>query len=734
MKQSRSYDTGNGFPDPNPNTEYNSVNGVRRTTRVGVGKGTDTMTMPCICGPVIVNGEHLICHCGCGNPQLVAPVSEDASVEQVGSEVDNSEGPESHSPDKSTKSTVKRTASRDANQKDSGGQMRQSETPKQRIQPGRSARKVEFSIQNYHLPDSSCHTGICYIDFESAHELGALKNPIGDDEDNNKELCVLVNELMNSQEAVENIRALFTPQALAAGGGTKFIVSHNAGNVCANGLEATINFGPGEVVSCYGGFGINFRERPKEDEVIPSDRKIVLDIQITKPCGEVVPQPSLLIGWERPELTNKFPLMRGHMINHACVPNCCIQLRPFTFNRRGFKYVIHVPVFCVCSDLKNGVKRGEELTTDYGDEMCMFSPFYKDEYQDVITKALAKQDLKDRENILRGVPKQFTAAELFDFLNGCSGSDCGCEDCAFASRNMRPRFCTTMMNLGPNDIDTTLVRKSVNYCDTDVANPKGRSVKARVKNNVCNAKGKGTKKSAVVSEIEGRVSSKSPKSSGLSGARGKRQRSPLESRKKDRRFVKSKESGASVVQRMKRSPRRSALRKISVSADGGGFGGGESGDDDETVEDESEDGDFVGDGEGVDDSSDSESGESEGEDSICGRVNGAAAGIRQSAKRGACMSSSSSSGRAGYTRISKKDYMPFALVAFSDPKKSYHENRSAWVSDRNSHDYKMRTASQAGQSWADVAMRLLAGPAPAFDAASKINETLHPPPPVPPDT
>jgi hypothetical protein len=363
---------------------------------------------------------------------------------------------------------------------------------------------------------------MCYIDVESAFEMGALKDPAGDG-NGTKELCALINELINSKEAVKQIKALFKPADLRAKGSTRFGRSSHAGESCAGGLFATRKFEPGDVVSCYGGFGIDIREHPNDEEKVPSDRKIVLDIFITKPCGEVVPCQSMFIGWEKSEISDRFPLVRGHIINHSCISNCEMKMVPLTFERDGFKYEINIPIFCVAMDVKDGVEVDQEFTCDYGREMCYFSPFFENEHQDAIIKAQSCDNLRERKKILKDVPRTIPPGVLRAFLDGCAGTACGCAECNHASTQFDPPFDPSMMNLGPNDMDTTQLRREINY--DAVPAPRAASVtdaksRARISSSRTGSRSEGTSGRDNDSSEAVSKSTRSSSSS-LSGARTK---------------------------------------------------------------------------------------------------------------------------------------------------------------------------------------------------------------------
>ena len=738
----------------NTDTVYNSSGGYRRMVSIGRG------FIPCRCVSLIVSGVEVVAECGCNITfslddaefDFTGPKASDADVDiGVGSssilggldpksplqapvECDNCDSV----PEPPSSSSKKRAAGKarkgnpdavvaalppdnDQSAHDKSDMAKPAQVghaAEIRVQPSRTARKPQFSTESYRLSDESPRTGICFVDVDTAYEAGALKVQL-EDGVLSKNVCAALNEMLNSEEAVRQIKGMFSPAALKAGGNAKFGKSSNAGKKFNDGLFATRNTQPGEVISMYGGFCVDFSEKKGEDESIASDRKIVLDVSITQPNGEVLSYNCMLIGWECPEISDRFPLVNGHIMNHSCIPNCEMVLRPLTFERDGFKFEILTPVFKVCDDVPGGVAKNQEFTFDYGIEMCKLSPFFRNEYQDLIARAQTMGNSKQKSAVLKKVPKTIDAQELELFMGGYTGIDCSCPECDFA-QNFDPSFSRSVLNLGPNDTKTDGLRQLLNYDNTPVSPVSSRKSKSRA------AVGR---KSGSESGCSPSVSVKSTTSvsSGLTSARAKHggsdsADSALEPTVTSDLFAEASASGVTgKTGKTGKTDKTGKTGKVAVSPETVGAQKRSNGSPEEAVKSPTK----------------RRGANHNGRGSSSGAVavsletsRTAGAGARARVNHGVCARPGGL--RPGYTRRSGK-YMPYALAVFSNPAKSYESNKNEWISERTAHDRAQKEASSRPMSWADAARRLLlSGPAP-IDPVSKANEILHPPPPIPKD-
>lgn len=327
----------------------------------------------------------------------------------------------------------------------------------------RSAKAATgVSINDYILPQDGFQTALCFADLDTAFELDMLKEQLKGDYSDicTKAVAVYINQLLNSESAFRQIERVFGNGRCVKGNGTQVKYSTNAGGECANGLFSTRRFERGEPVAYYSGVFLPIRE-DKDTEVIPSDRKIVADVEITDSYGQVTRMECLLIGWESGEITNNFPLANGHMLNHSCVSNCVFRMVKLEFRDEGTTVNVWLPFVFVREDLPPDefVMLGEEFTVDYGQEICMLSPFYKDEYQEAISLAQLTPDPVRQKEILNGVPRQFKDGEVSRFMKGATEIDCSCAECLFAAGPWFDEpFVSSILNLGPNDKDTTNLR------------------------------------------------------------------------------------------------------------------------------------------------------------------------------------------------------------------------------------------------------------------------------------
>ena len=770
----------------NTDTIYNSSGGYRRMVSTGRG------FIPCDCRLLIVSGIEVVAECGCNLTfgledaefDSTGPPASDAGVDirvgtgsipggldpksplQASAECDNCNfnsmpGPSSSSSKKrdTGKSRKKNsdTIPPDSDQPACGGSdavEASGHAAEVRVLPNRLVKKTPFSTESYRLSDESPRTGICFVDIDTAYEIGALKVQI-EDGVLSKNVCAALNEMLNSDEAVRQIKEMFTPAALKAGGNAKFGKSSNAGKKFNDGLFATRNTQPGEVIAMYGGFCVDFSEKKGEDESIASDRKIVLDVSITQPNGEVLSYNCMLIGWECPNISDRFPLVNGHIMNHSCIPNCEMVMRPLTFERDGFKFEILTPVFKVCDDVPGGVAKNQEFTFDYGIEMCKLSPFFRNEYQDLIARAQTMGNSKQKSAVLKKVPKSIDAQELELFMEGYTGIDCSCPECDFA-QNFDPPFSRSVLNLGPNDTKTDGLRQLLNYGNIPVSPASSRKSKSRVKGTPT-ARSKRDSGGECSSGVS--VRSTSSVSSGLTSARAKHGGSgsadsalassdtsvlfaeasasgvtgSTEKTGKIGKTGKTGKTGKAVVspeavgaqKRTNRSPEeavKSPTKRRGANHDGGGSSSG-------AVAAVSPVTSQAAGARARINRDDSDG--SSGDMAVSpGPATSQAAGARARVNHGVCARPGGL--RPGYTRHSGK-YMPYALAVFSNPAKSYQSNKDEWISERSAHDRAQKEVSSKPMSWSDAARRLLlAGPSPA-DPVSKANAFLHPPPPVPDD-
>ena len=326
----------------------------------------------------------------------------------------------------------------------------------------RRPNQLSFSKGSYRLDDDSPRTGICFVDVDTAFEVNALQNSIGDGLIGGH-LCGVLNKLLNSTEAVQQIRAMFTDKALKAGGNAKLGKSSNAGMDFINGLFGNRNVNQGEFVSLYGGFVLDCEESEQlAHEKIGSDRKAVAEVHVKKPNSPIQSYYCTIIGWESPDISKAFSLVNGHIMNHSCIPNCEMILVKLSFEVSDSTIDIMLPGFQVCGDIVDGVKKGDEFTFDYGDEMCLKSPFFRDEYQDAIRKAQEIVHSGRRQSSLKSIPTKIDSGEVDAFLQGGQGTLCGCPECDFAQAFV-PSFDRSMLNLGPNEIDSGGIRELLNY-------------------------------------------------------------------------------------------------------------------------------------------------------------------------------------------------------------------------------------------------------------------------------
>ena len=555
-------------------------------------------------------------------------------------------------------------------------------TPR-RVQPARSVRGDKFSIDEYCIPwNITRQTAMCFVDLESAWKLEMLKHQITGDYSDvcTNELAAYINQLLNSEDAVRQLEKHFG-RGITTDAGTQVGNSSNAGRSCSNGVFATRIFQPGESVMYYSGVCLPVRE-DSDTESIPSDRKIVLDIKVTKPNGEIIEIACLLIGWENAVITENFPLAGGYIVNHCCIPNCVLKMLPLDFTMDKWKFRIMLPYVCVRRESGECIRPGEEFTCDYGEEICKLSPFYLDEHQAAITRAQKVPNPEKQNRILRDVPRNFEKGEVEDFLKGSIQLNCCCPECNLCSGNCENPifhipFCTSVLNLGPNDMDTTKLR---NYFRI-AYRPEDRM---GIPSNPAR---------------HGDTSS-----SGLSGARlnKKGHRSPG--------ALSSTESTGST----------SSVQMARIVGDSGRSS-------------------FTGLNSGSGDSSHSKRGGDSSGAQISSKSRGRCGAVQVSDS-----GSLSNELRAGYTNVRRGFYdngiyRPFALVAHSSPGRSHQENLERWRSDRCSHDREQKEITKrrgdVPETWAEAATRLLALPSvypdPGTQAAIRANEFLHPPPPIP---
>ncbi len=448
------------------NTIWNSVDGVRRE----VMRRTNGKFI-CYCRCYMRDGTLYLCGCPHDHTETLKEYFSEKPHDSQSVGAVGDVGPSDIHPETDAAAVTSSQDDDDVEPSDSAPEIDAAAVTPSRKQPHRSVKTQRFSIDDYRLSDQTRKTltAVFFVDPGTAAELEVIPPIKGEHTDLcPNDLAVHLNELLNSPEAVRQLETLFNC-SITGNAGVKVKKSSNSDEGCSDGVFATRTFKPGKPVVYYGGLGISFREDDEEEkEEVYSDRKIHMRVEIIYPNGVTHTIECLLIGYEHHKLAEKFTLSCGAFVNHACIPNCVIEMFPLEFKRDGYTFRIMLPYFRVREDLGEDVLPGAELTADYGPSVCYSSPFYEEEYQQAIMKAQFIPESTQQNEVLMDVPRKHDKAALRKFLGRSKGMDCNCCDCRFCSNSgehsvFAKPFHRSVLNMGPNDVCTEKFLKFIGF-------------------------------------------------------------------------------------------------------------------------------------------------------------------------------------------------------------------------------------------------------------------------------